>query len=397
MPESNIKTLLVIGNGFDLAHGLRTRYTDFLDFIAKKRKVHIQAYVDEKMFKRDKLDDNLDNPHLPSVHEENKKFRDSLVNMYWHEVEDNNRNLDTVKSERSLVQRNLSNNNLTLEHVLSYIFKFDNVWIRYFDEILYRKINSIGENWVDFEKEIEDIIQKIEKIILGEKVVYEDLHYVISDYDRMPTKTIVQEHIPRLSWDLKILTLAFEFYLIKVTNEIQPKRLKIIDDLSDVSAIISYNYSNIWKKAYDPEETIKPYFIHGELGKHNLILGIGETLPKDLENQVTECASFKKFFQRVKHRLGNEYKRIANMDFGKHYKWNIVIYGHSLDPTDKDSLLWLLSKSTRFQTPVNTITIYYYNENAYNQQISNTIQIIGKETLINDVNSERIIFNPIIN
>lgn len=25
--------ILVIGNGFDLAHGLPTRYTDFLDFI----------------------------------------------------------------------------------------------------------------------------------------------------------------------------------------------------------------------------------------------------------------------------------------------------------------------------------------------------------------------------
>ena len=26
--------LLVIGNGFDLAHGLPTRYSDFLDFMA---------------------------------------------------------------------------------------------------------------------------------------------------------------------------------------------------------------------------------------------------------------------------------------------------------------------------------------------------------------------------
>ena len=31
MPEK-VKTLLVIGNGFDLTHGLKTKYTDFLKF-----------------------------------------------------------------------------------------------------------------------------------------------------------------------------------------------------------------------------------------------------------------------------------------------------------------------------------------------------------------------------
>ena len=401
MSNPNIKTLLVIGNGFDLAHELKTKYIDFLDFINGKRRIHIKTYIDEKMVKRDNLENNSDNPHLLphllSVIDENKKFRENLQNMYRREVSNNNKNIKFINEKHFTIQQKLSNNELKLEDILDYILNFGNIWIDYFNEIVSRKIRSIGENWVDFEKEIENSIQNIEKIILGEKIDDEDLHYIINDYDRIPIKIIVQECIPRLSWDLEILTLAFEFYLIEVTNNIQHKHLTIIDNLSEVSAIISYNYSNIWKQVYDPKETVKPYFIHGELGKHNLILGIGETLSENLENQITECASFKKFFQRVKHRLGNEYRRIANMDFGKHYKWQIIIYGHSLDPTDKDSLLWLLSKSTRFQTPVDSINIYYYDEKAYNQQIANAIQIIGKNTLIDDVNSERIIFKPIIN
>jgi hypothetical protein len=28
--------VLIIGNGFDLAHGLETKYTDFLDYIRKE-------------------------------------------------------------------------------------------------------------------------------------------------------------------------------------------------------------------------------------------------------------------------------------------------------------------------------------------------------------------------
>ena len=37
-----------------------------------------------------------------------------------------------------------------------------------------------------------------------------------------------------------------------------------------------------------------------------------------------------------------------------------------------------------------------YDENNYNQQIANAIQIIGKEELIDSVNLERIVFKPIV-
>ena len=31
------KTLFVIGNGFDIAHGLPTKYSDFRDYLMQKR------------------------------------------------------------------------------------------------------------------------------------------------------------------------------------------------------------------------------------------------------------------------------------------------------------------------------------------------------------------------
>lgn len=36
MANFHEKTILVIGNGFDIAHGLPTQYMDFLDFIDEK-------------------------------------------------------------------------------------------------------------------------------------------------------------------------------------------------------------------------------------------------------------------------------------------------------------------------------------------------------------------------
>ncbi|MFJ7841289.1 AbiH family protein [Lysinibacillus sphaericus] len=32
--------LIIIGNGFDIAHGLKTRYSDFLNYLLKLEKSH---------------------------------------------------------------------------------------------------------------------------------------------------------------------------------------------------------------------------------------------------------------------------------------------------------------------------------------------------------------------
>ena len=73
-------------------------------------------------------------------------------------------------------------------------------------------------------------------------------------------------------------------------------------------AVISYNYTHTFQKLYNPDEKIPVHFMHGELGKHDLVLGIDETLPDDQKNNFTVCTSFKKFFQRIKYRLGNHYR-----------------------------------------------------------------------------------------
>ena len=281
---------------------------------------------------------------------------------------------------------------------MEYIYLFGNAWINYFQAIQNEKIRLIGENWVDFENEIANIIQKFEKFILNwEDLTKEerehpdrDMAYFLSNYRNSTPKILIQKDIPNMAWDLKMLTLALEFYLIEATSKEIDKPVDIIKHLSNVSAIISYNYSNIFGRIYKAKSDINLYFIHGELGKHNLILGIGETLDENKQNKFTVCASFKKFFQRIKYKLGNNYKNVLPTKPDSSNKWQIVIYGHSLDVTDEDSLKWLFKKAKDFK-----ITIYYIDDNAYNQQISNAIQIIGKDQLIKDVNAGRIVFLPV--
>lgn len=354
----NVKTLLVVGNGFDLAHELKTKYTDFLDFVT------------DKIFRGQ-------SGFIP---------KDYKIGYF-------------VKFENDQ-----SKSRLSLDDLKKCIDSVGNIWIGHFNQLKIAN-DFIGKNWIDFETEIENVIKKIEKRILNEMSRDEwkssHLERIMGGYFSSSAESIMQEFVPRLKFDLKILTLLLEQYLIEEEKNLKATCKPFFKNLKP-DAVISYNYTHTFQKLYDPDEKIPVHFIHGELGKHNLVLGIGETLPDDQKNNFTACASFKKFFQRIKYRLGNQYEKVTKIKDNKIIPWQVIIYGHSLDVTDKDSLYWLLKKrdEKKYVTNVsnaNKIIIYYRDENAYNQQIANAIQIIGKDELIESVNSERIVFLPMNN
>lgn len=112
----------MIGNGFDLEHGLPTKYTDFLKFI----KDFNQAYY---------------SPHNTTALQEfesiyfSAAFR-SGISPSDHET--------IINALRKLI--------------------YGNLWINYFikvhDEHLFLK-----ENWIDFESEISSVVQAMDRLI----------------------------------------------------------------------------------------------------------------------------------------------------------------------------------------------------------------------------------------
>ena len=352
MLDENFKTLLVIGNGFDIAHGLKTSYTDFLDTV-------------------------------------NKKF-----GVMWLNVENVNMNL--FRNFKRRIHFALHKDDKFLYPAVDAYTrsKFGNIWTAYFNEIRENENNRIGNNWLDFEREIEDVIHKLENLILG-KIGDADkssLSKIMGSYLGKTNRQIIDEYIPKLNFDLEVLTLLLERYLISEQKNLIIKPLPIIEKIQNVAAVLSYNYTDTWKKIYGAASDVKTIFIHGELTKHNLVLGINETLDKKTADELTVCAGFKKFFQRVKFKLGNDYKNIIPAKNNSDEKIKIVIYGHSLAANDKDSLRWLMKNPC-----VAKIIVYHFDEESHHQQIANAIQIIGKGKLIDDVNSGRIIFRSIDN
>ena len=272
-----------------------------------------------------------------------------------------------------------------------------NVWINHFESV------QIKSGWVDFEQEISKIIQVLDQIRVKVDQEWRDKEsrYNLSSYEINILRSVISgvsfnldaqmvENIKnQLLIDLYRLTRCLEIYLSEYVNEIQvTNKLACIEKLS-IQKVLSFNYTNTFKRIYtngDLKE-IEYDYIHGiassenNINTCNLIIGIDEYLDDDRKDSDNEFIQFKKFYQRIYKRTGNKYltwieEREDEITWLNSPKFNIYIYGHSLDVTDKDILRRMI------MAPEATITIFYHNQEAFGKQIMNMVKLIGQDELI---------------
>lgn len=348
--------ILVIGNGFDLAHHLPTQYSNFLDFI--------KAY---------------------------KGLKDSDYSWFIDEIKENRKGL--FNEIRDLIE-----DNVLLDHFLT----------------IYEKRCREGKNgWIDFESEISTIVQKLDeakRYIEGkysisaepvklEKSIAKALKPILSMWQNLPPNTIVGEssyepryfdyQANRVLKSLNKLIRLLEIYLHEYVERLDCKYR--IQDLTErgIDQVLSFNYTDTYRRFYDPKGTVKYCFIHGKAQESNidtcnLVLGIDEYLPPDRIDSDNQFVWFKKFYQRIYKETDSEYldwinnfeTENARLAKAKPSHMDIFIYGHSLDVTDKDVLsrLIMMENSTTY--------IFYHNRESMAKQISNLVKVIGEENLI---------------
>ena len=340
-----IVKILVLGNGFDLDHGLPTSYSDFLNFCnavlgmdATKNEFELKP-SQEKYIVELKEDEAL-----------KAKFLELLKN----------------------------------NHLLAYFNA---------------QIKKSGENWIDLEREIKGIINEF-RIITSELNKSNQLTYPLckdhkinvllkelnlSGLGGKELNAIKLSIIHReLCIGLDRFSQALELYIYHFVN--QTKVEGISPDIIDFAAdkVLTFNYSNTYERIYGGIRWNQDVdYIHGfakpiEDNRSGIILGV--TSKEELtKNGYVE---FEKYFQRITKCTGSNYAKWLASKATKHTKKEIVFFGHSLDSTDGDVILDLVSDETT------SVTIYYHDNKAYQQIVANLIEIIGKEHLISYVYGE---------
>lgn len=391
--------ILLIGNGFDLAHGLPTKYTDFLNFCERVNYIY--------NIHNDKNENNFVKWYLKNW-DINIQIKRLLLKLYKSRIEEvifDGRNKKTI----------ITTKNSALDEFYK-LNKFD-IWIKFFFQ--HRKNGYKKENWIDFESEIANIIQVLDeaqrlinveqKKELKKLVNSKSKGYIINELIKASNigkkyRNVVDLELINMfiRGDLSLLIRALEIYLSEFVSKIKIQELDIIKKIHP-DHVLSFNYTNTYEKYYGKGKQIEYDYIHGradinnDVDTNNMILGIDEYLSDDRVNKDVEFITFKKFYQRIHKETGCKYrdwvdeirdsiteseeklrnrfpKQIPFERFiTKHY---LYIFGHSLDVSDKDVLRDLILNDNVYTT------IYYYNKEVHGQQIANLVKVIGKDELI---------------
>lgn len=385
--------ILLVGNGFDLAHGLPTKYRDFLNFV----------HVMNQVLQVKKVDD------LNSIDYSGINSEIEYLIKFW------------MKRESENFFKQMQEWESLLDH---------NFWIEYFLKVpMHQK-----ENWIDFEYEISKVIQSLDADMKKHNCNLDDIAEKISNkniikfFELKKTSNIAEEVLSTgeivsyrvirdvLYKDLDRLIRAFEMYLsdyIEIMKiEIQSLEIRNLN----IDHVLSFNYTNTYSRCYNNVIRRVEYdYLHGKvncgagsIATNNMVLGIDEYLPEDRKNSDIDFIAFKKYYQRIYKATGCKYKHWVDIIRESEYsckqklkkqfpeqvpynkfttKHQLYIFGHSLDITDRDVLRDLILNDSVLTT------IFYckkYNENGKDDngkqdlgaKIANLVKIIGQDELI---------------
>lgn len=216
---------LIIGNGFDIDHNLPTKYKDFLCFIEE---VNVVKGMSDNKIKKIYLDDSDLKTYIKQLFLASEKTQ--------------------VKNEViSLLEANM--------------------WIDYF----LRVKEEFGDNWIDFESEISQVVQELENVkdyVAGEmkkgttninvpdymKRKLDKISFdAVAIYKDGSYKTI-NEYISKWVNDLNGMIRLLEIYLCDYVQNIKIEYYS--PDIFELNPdrIISFNYTDTYEKMYSKNE-----------------------------------------------------------------------------------------------------------------------------------------------
>nr|WP_288836574.1 AbiH family protein [uncultured Flavobacterium sp.] len=367
--------ILITGNGFDLFHHLPTKYHHF---------IAIMETIEKFQFKQEVSFDDLFG----------RFFKDRFLSDFNSISEVYN--VERIKFDNSKIE------------LIDELVK-KNLWYKYF-----KNVTEI-DTWIDFEIEIEVILNKlndfsrnINKLNLKENYIeissdeYTDLEMlgvikIISNrilklQDRyfnksrflIEMKLILED----LSKSFEDFIVIFNRYLVDVVGVFY---LEIIDKSAIpfhlMDEIYTFNYTPTLENIYKVDKS-KVVYLHGEINedshKQNLVLGVSDVLD---ELKQFKPYDFTKYYQKIKKNSNKKFVDFPKANTLYDEEAFFYVIGHSLDKSDKEYILDLFKFLEQDKLNKSRICVFYYDNNDKAGKIKNLLSIID-EKIISRMNRE---------
>lgn len=344
--------VLIIGNGFDLAHELETRYTDFLDADRSP----------SLWYKRFALMNRL---------QEIGVLKGKRGN--WFDLEQEiyefirNPTLDKELIDKIDANKNRFCNIPSFHEQVKPCYYYEQVKLQsdYFTDPNSPLLLDNSQDMTTVVKalyERETLIPVYNDTVYGLRSFIDAFAVYLSQTVSDPIEKLTQE--PEFYFSLKELE----------EENTHPQKHTLW--------VLNFNYTPTFQKLYEPTLTkrgvkVHHCHIHGSLGEESLVLGCQSFDPEDEIDPAWNV--FTKHHQR--HRYGTIEKYQELLKELSHFKGEIAfhIIGHSLDHADHAILKHALCSSHNTAVQDSFITVYYHDEEAHLRLINNITDIIGEE------------------
>ncbi len=335
--------ILIIGNGFDLAHGLPTKYSDFINQV-----------------------------------QDNSEFHQFLVNNAKHKAKIYNK----VKNSKVFrYMKSQCNQN--------------NGWVDFENEL-----KAIVDGICNFPGQLDKTICEKNKAIISKYVMKQgnithlDLftYRVLRSHNGFTTEWTVGEFLElekTIQDEISDFISLFKEYIkwISITKILEVKKIKLFSEM-EVDYFLSFNYTSTYLKLYNTKNNISDSsicFIHGKIDENidsDIVMGIDSEFYDEFRHD--KYVEFFKFYQRYKYNTDinylnwiEDYNKLVGAEDQEpglfKTECTISIYGHSLDRTDKDILFPF------FTLKYAKIIIYYLDDRNKLDLEKNLLKILGQK------------------
>ena len=360
-------TILILGNGFDIAMGRKTKYEDFIKFekqLYSNPDKELQDFLKSKGIDSEKYKENL---YLKFINEN----KDTLG--------DNWSNIETMISQLADAIMYFKEHSDEL---------FECLYTDLFDNSLKDLSNYIAKYYVV--KVINDEFGEIEFENNEKELVLEKINNLFIEY------------LDLLIGLLEIYLSYIDYLDFEVKGiEHKPTALDAIPNVPN-SSVLNFNYTNTSGYLFGTSEE-RTHFIHGRIDIdrtfsriNTMVFGI-----EDKENDInSDLIPYQKYYQRVVKETGNHFEKFFDASFeftndalSMPYlgSKNIIIFGHSVDPLDKEIFQKCFELASLGKYPYRFI-FTYYDDSAKRSIVKNLAIILGKDKLVELTGQRKVVF-----
>ena len=387
--------LLVVGNGFDIAHDLSTRYSDFLDFMT--------LYISR----------NYQNWQYWGSINWNDEFR--WYKHYGYILRDlHSKAIQNAKITKLMEKyeekfKLIVNENDSLKN-----FYENNIFRYCLYVYAYKQSFDKEFNWIDIENEIFKLLTELHSKVFDKKSFkhvflkipnrqYNDELTAIEFFFPTVNTALKNKNIPQeffrkevfhhLFNELENFSLLLKNYLRIVNEDFQENPNKIFKINNGKSLfidnVLSFNYTDTFR-IYTPKAEV--HFVNGSLEDNKIILGVENLFPETDDTYIEDDIQF--FFknvQRIFYDFTYKYKNwfeVLDIDpetrREKYFKLktNVYILGHSLTSSDKYILTDLIMNA-------DNVTVYYFNQKDKWDKTTNLYRLLGDRLFSQHMNNPK--------